>query len=68
MTWINRDGEPHTVTAEDLFFHSENLEPGDRFEFTFTRPGRYPYYCEFKGGPGGRGMAGVVVVLPDPEQ
>ena len=29
---------------------------------TFSAPGAYAYYCPIHGGPGGRGMSGVVLV------
>ncbi|MBA3551403.1 MAG: LPXTG cell wall anchor domain-containing protein [Actinobacteria bacterium] len=29
---------------------------------TFDTAGTYPYYCQFHGGPGGDGMAGVISV------
>jgi LPXTG-motif cell wall-anchored protein len=62
VTWTNEGGTPHTVTADNGSFESGNLDPGDDFSETFADSGRYPYYCEYHGGPGGEGMSGVVVV------
>jgi plastocyanin len=45
VTWVNYDEEPHTVTAATGEFRSERLLRDDRFTRTFTRPGRYEYFC-----------------------
>lgn len=45
VTWTNNDGPPHTVTADDGSFESENLATGDTFSFTFDTPGTYTYHC-----------------------
>lgn len=45
VTWINSDDTPHTVTATDRSFHSKALDTGERFAFTFTKPGEYAYFC-----------------------
>jgi plastocyanin len=45
VTWTNADEDPHTVTASDKSFHSAALDAGDRFSFTFTKPGIFPYFC-----------------------
>ena len=34
-----------------------------KFVYQFRRPGMFPYHCHFHGGPGGKGMAGVVTVV-----
>ena len=62
VTWVNEDGAPHTVTADDGSFNSGNLNTGDEFSFTFDEPGTYAYYCEYHGGPEGSGMSAVVTV------
>jgi hypothetical protein len=38
---------------------------GDTYSRAFPQSGTFPYYCRFHGGPGGAGMAGVVVVSGD---
>jgi plastocyanin len=62
VVWVNRDAFAHTVTADNGSFDSGLIPPGGAFRFTFERPGTYPYYCVPHGGPGGVGMAGLVVV------
>lgn len=74
VVWLYADGskEPHTVTSgacrgldcpgSGLAFTSGPtlLKPGDRFEHTFTRPGSYPYHCDFHTA----NMQGTVIVQP----
>ena len=45
VTWINRDDIPHTVVSTDKLFASKALDTDDRFSFTFTAAGTYPYFC-----------------------
>jgi plastocyanin len=45
VTWINHDDIPHTVTAKTGVFKSKALDTDDKFSFTFTIPGNYPYFC-----------------------
>jgi plastocyanin len=46
VTWINNDDVPHTVVSEDIkTFKSGALDTGDKFSYTFTKPGKYPYFC-----------------------
>jgi plastocyanin len=49
VTWINRGQLAHTATARDASFDSKNLEFGRTFVYTFTRPGRYQYFCTLHG-------------------
>jgi plastocyanin len=62
--WINQDNAPHTVTADDNSFDTGTLSQGQSGSITFDKPGEFPYYCLFHGGPGGVGMAGKIVVTP----
>ncbi len=62
VEWTNDGRSPHTVTADDGSFDSGNQAPGAAFTFTFPRPGAYRYYCRYHGGPGGLGMAGIILV------
>lgn len=62
VVWTNNDNMAHTVTADDKSFDSGNLNPGDTFKFTFTKPGTYRYYCKYHGGPDGVGMSGIITV------
>ena len=47
VIWTNNDNEPHTVTALDGSFNSGNMNPGDTYTYTFTKPGTYPYTCTY---------------------
>jgi plastocyanin len=62
VRWTNIFGH-HNVKADDNSFTSgaPAMAPWE-FTHTFTTVGLHPYYCEPHGGPGGSGMAGVVVV------
>lgn len=45
VTWTNRDEEPHTITSATGAFSSTGLSHDETFTQTFTRPGRYAYFC-----------------------
>ena len=45
ITWVNDDDIPHTVVAKDMTFKSRVLDTGDRFSFTFAKPGQFDYFC-----------------------
>ena len=47
VTWTNRDDIPHTVVSADdpKIFKSKVLDTDEKFSFTFTRAGTYPYFC-----------------------
>ncbi len=57
VTWTNRDDIPHTVVSTDGVFKSKVLDTDDKFSFTFTRAGTYPYFCSIHPK-----MTGKVVV------
>lgn len=60
VTWVNQDDIPHTVVASDgKSFRSKVLDTGDRFSFTFARPGRFGYFCSIHPH-----MTGTVLVKP----
>jgi amicyanin len=46
VTWTNSEGVPHTVTATDGSFASEQLTSGGTFSHTFDEPGTYTYFCQ----------------------
>jgi plastocyanin len=71
VNWTNNEAIPHSVTADDASFDSHPtcgkqggacLKQGEKFTFTFSKPGRYAYYCRLHGAPGGAAMAGTVTV------
>lgn len=47
VTWTNRDDIPHTVVSADdpKVFKSKVLDTDEKFSFTFTKVGSYPYFC-----------------------
>jgi glucose/arabinose dehydrogenase len=45
VTWVNNDPVEHTVTSSDGTFSSGNMAAGGRFNFTFSKPGKYQYQC-----------------------
>ncbi|MFL5805846.1 MAG: DUF420 domain-containing protein, partial [Roseiflexaceae bacterium] len=65
VIWVNKDGAPHTATADDgKLFKSELLSNGQQFKRTFDQIGEFPYYCELHGSVGGVDMAGKIKVVP----
>ena len=45
VVWTNRDDIPHTVVSDDKIFKSKVLDTDEKFSYTFTKPGNYPYFC-----------------------
>jgi len=47
ITWTNLDDIPHTVVSTDdpKTFKSKVLDTDDKFSFTFSKAGTYPYFC-----------------------
>lgn len=45
VIWLNRDVIAHSVVANDQSFVSAVLNPGDSFNFTFSKAGTYDYVC-----------------------
>jgi plastocyanin len=46
VTWINRDPEAHTATADDGSFDTGTLQEGKLKSESFKEPGEYTYFCE----------------------
>lgn len=59
VIWWNVGSQPHDVNSSDNLFRSANMDPGNRFSYTFLRPGVYKYFCIPHGGDG---MVGEVIV------
>ena len=57
VTWINRDDIPHTVVSTDKVVKSKVLDTDEKFSYTFTKAGEYPYFCSIHPK-----MTGKVVV------
>lgn len=58
VTWVNKDFDLHSVTADDGSFDSSTVSPEGSFSHTFKKPGVYPYHCIFHQPD----MVGKVVV------
>jgi plastocyanin len=59
VTWQNADDVPHTVTSksDSQTLDSNAIDTDDKYSFTFTKPGKYPYYCKVHPH-----MTGVITV------
>jgi plastocyanin len=47
VTFANKDGTKHTVTARDHSFNSGDILPGQSWTHTFGTPGNYSFYCVY---------------------
>ena len=45
VRWTNADDIPHTVVSDDKTFKSRALDTDEQFNYTFTKPGTYSYFC-----------------------
>src|SRR5262245_55802252 len=46
VTWTNQDDVPHNVvSSEGGILKSPVLDTDQKFSYTFTMAGTYPYYC-----------------------
>jgi plastocyanin len=45
VTWVNKDDVPHVIASDDGLFKSKALDTDDKYSYTFTTAGAYPYYC-----------------------
>ena len=45
VTWVNRDDIPHVIVSDDGVFRSKALDTDDKYSYTFTKAGTYPYFC-----------------------
>ena len=59
VTWVNHDDIPHTVDSTEGKFKSAALDTDDKFQFRFTAPGEYPFFCRMHPK-----MTGKVIVQP----
>ena len=59
ITWSNKDSTSHNVAFDQgpELFVSEVLEQGSTVRFTFNKPGKYHYFCEWHPN-----MQGEVIV------
>lgn len=62
VTWVNRDGDAHSVESRGKGFTSSPLlNTGQKYSYTFTTPGTYEYYCAVHAS-----MTGKIVVTEAP--
>jgi plastocyanin len=45
VTWVNKDDIPHVIASNDGVFKSKALDTDQKYSYTFTKAGTYPYYC-----------------------
>jgi plastocyanin len=45
VVWTNGDDIPHTVVSTDGVFKSKVRDTDEKFSYTFTKAGTYPYFC-----------------------
>jgi plastocyanin len=45
VTWTNRDDIPHTVVSTEGAFKSKVLDTDEKYSFTFSKAGTFPYFC-----------------------
>ena len=46
VTWVNQDDVPHNiVSSEGKTLKSPVMDTDQKFSYTFTKAGTYPYYC-----------------------
>jgi plastocyanin len=60
IKWTNKDDIPHAIASVGKVFRSKTLDTDDSYEFTFTTPGTYDYFCSLHPH-----MTGTVVVTSD---
>jgi plastocyanin len=59
VIWVNKDDIPHTVDSSQGKFKSAALDTDEKFEFKFSDPGEYPFFCRMHPK-----MTGKVIVQP----
>lgn len=59
VVWRNKDIVPHTATAQDTAWDTEEIQGGAEKAYQFMRPGRYTYRCRYHPA-----MQGVIEVQP----
>ena len=64
VTWINHDSFAHKITSSSstpagTTFTSNNFSSGEKYSFTFTKPGTYVYTCPIHPL-----MKGTIIVNP----
>ncbi|HSH01044.1 MAG TPA: plastocyanin/azurin family copper-binding protein [Anaerolineae bacterium] len=66
VAWHNENGFHNVIQDDALFDSGEPSNTNWTYQYTFTEPGTYQYYCQIHGNAGELGMSGVIEVLPPP--
>ena len=45
VAWTNRDDIPHTVVSTEGVFKSKAMDTDEKFSYTFSKSGVFPYFC-----------------------
>jgi plastocyanin len=45
VTWVNKDDIPHVIASNDGVFKSKALDTDQKYSYTFSKAGTYPYFC-----------------------
>jgi plastocyanin len=61
VEWENSGQNNHTTTSNTGVWDSGALAPDQKFSFTFTSVGDYPYHCSIHPN-----MTGIIHVVPNP--
>jgi plastocyanin len=59
VVWVNQGPTEHSTTSKQGIWDSHLLQKGQSFQYTFTKPGSYPYWCTIHPE-----MLGTVIVTP----
>lgn len=59
VIWVNHDDIPHTIDSTEGKFRSGALDTDDHFQFRFTEPGEYQFFCRMHPK-----MTGKIIVQP----
>jgi plastocyanin len=67
VQWTNVGGNVHNIVPnKGKLFGLRTMVPDKKYKFTFTKPGKYAYYCSFHGSPGVGQHGTVIVTAPPP--
>ena len=45
VVWLNHDDSPHRVASTTQVFKSAVLDTDEKYSWTFTSSGTFPYFC-----------------------
>jgi plastocyanin len=59
VVWVNQGPTEHSATSKQGLWDSHLLQKGASYQYTFTKPGTYPYWCTIHPE-----MLGTIIVQP----